>query len=201
MYGFTLYNTLILPYISYCNILWATSKTITNNILLLQKKAIRVCTRSGYRDHTDPLFVKLKWLKVDDINVLQTAIFMFRLNAKLLPDLFCDMFRMNSTVHSYYTRQASNIHLINPRTVLAHKSIRHRGPDVWNALPQSLREWKKIQTYRKAIKNFLISHIWNVIFPALYNNPFFLPVLTPQSMSMLLESFFLYECCLKMLNS
>ena len=33
-----LYNTLILPYISYCNILWATCKTVTNNILLLQKR-------------------------------------------------------------------------------------------------------------------------------------------------------------------
>ena len=97
---------------------------------------------------------------------------------------------------SYYTRQASNIHLTNPRTVLADKSIRHRGPAVWNALPQSLLELKKIQTYRKAIKNFLISHIWNVIFLAIvtivkYTN-LFLPVLIPQSMSMLLKPFFLY---------
>ena len=70
-----LYNTLILPY---CNILWATCKTVTNNILLLQKNAICVCTRSGFLDHTNPLFVKLRCLKVDDISFLQTAIFMFR---------------------------------------------------------------------------------------------------------------------------
>ena len=88
-----LYNTLILPYISYCNILWATCKTVTNNILLLQKKAIRVCTRSGFLDHTNPLFVKLRCLKVDDINFLQTAIFMFRFNTKLLPDSFSSMFQ------------------------------------------------------------------------------------------------------------
>ena len=49
---FMLYNTLILPYISYCNILWATSKKITNIILLLQKKAIRICAGAGFRDHT-----------------------------------------------------------------------------------------------------------------------------------------------------
>ena len=68
---------LILPYISYCNILWATCKAVTHNILLLQKKAIRVCTRSGFRDHTNPLFVKFKCLKVDDIHFLQTAILCF----------------------------------------------------------------------------------------------------------------------------
>ena len=89
-----LYNTLILPYISFCNILWATCKTLINNILLLQKKAIRVCTRSGFRDHTNPLFVKLKCLKVDDIYFLQAAIFMFRFNTKLLPDSFSSMFQL-----------------------------------------------------------------------------------------------------------
>ena len=36
---FTLYNALILPYISYCNIIWATHKCNTDRILLLQKKS------------------------------------------------------------------------------------------------------------------------------------------------------------------
>ena len=152
-----LYNTLILPYISYCNILWATCKTVTNNILLLQKKAIRVCTRSGFLDHTNPLFVKLRCLKVDDINFLQTAIFMFRFNNKLLPDSFSSMFQSNNAVHSYSTRQASNIHLVNPRTTLAHKSIRHSGPDVWNSLPQHVRTLQTPLSFKRAIKRILIS--------------------------------------------
>ena len=153
-----LYNTLILPYISYCNILWATCKTVTNNILLLQKKAIRVCTRSGFLDHTNPLFVKLRCLKVDDINFLQTAIFMFRFNTKLLPDSFSSMFQSNNAVHSCSTRQASNIHLVNPRTTLAHKSIiRHSGPDVWNSLPQHVRTLQTPHSFNRAIKRILIS--------------------------------------------
>ena len=152
-----LYNTLILPYISYCNILWATCKGLTNNILLLQKKAVRICTQSGFRDHTNPLFVKLKCLKVDDINFLQTATFMFRYNAGLLPISFSSMFQTNSAVHSYSTRQASNIHLNNPRTALAYKSIRHSGPDVWNSLPQSVRDVQKTHSFKKKIKHILIS--------------------------------------------
>ena len=151
-----IYNTLILPYISYCNILWATCKSVTNNVLLLQKKAVRVCTRSGFRDHADPLFVKLKCLKVDDINFLQTAVFMFRFNTELLPDSFSSMFKANNAVHSYSTRQASNIHLVNPRSTLAHKSIRHSGPDVWNSLPQHVRNLQTKHSFKNAIKRSLI---------------------------------------------
>ena len=152
-----LYNTLILPYISYCNILWATSKSLTDNILLLQKKAVRICTGSGFLEHADPLFLKLKCLKVDDIHFLQTALFMFRSKQDLLPVSFSTMFQLNSAVHSYPTRQASDIHLVNPGTALAYKSVRHSGPDVWNALPQHVRNLQKIVTFKRSIKHILLS--------------------------------------------
>ena len=82
---FMLYNSLILSNISYCNIVWATAKSHIDSILLLQKKAIRICTNSGNRDHSDPLFVELKTLKVNDINFLQNSLFMFRLYNGQLP--------------------------------------------------------------------------------------------------------------------
>ena len=80
-----LYNTLVLPYISYCNIIWATHKCNTNRILMLQKKSIRVCTDAGYRDHTDPLFATIKTLKISDIHYIQKSLFMFRLKSGILP--------------------------------------------------------------------------------------------------------------------
>ena len=49
---------------------------------------IRVCTNSRYRDHSNPLFAKLKTLKAGDINILQNAIFMFRLQNSQLPSYF-----------------------------------------------------------------------------------------------------------------
>ena len=74
-----LYNTLILPYIDYCNVIWGNcGHSQLNHVLLLQKKAVRICTGSCYMTHTDPLFYQLKTLKVHDINNLQTAIFMKR---------------------------------------------------------------------------------------------------------------------------
>ena len=84
-----LYNSLILSKLSYCNIIWGTScKRNINSIILLQKKAIRICSGSSYLEHTNPLFQTLRILKITDINVLQTAIFMYKFKINLIPANF-----------------------------------------------------------------------------------------------------------------
>ena len=108
----SLYNTLILPYIIYCNIAWGNcSKSKLDNILLLQKKAVRICTHSGFLDHTDPLFYRTKILKVHDIHDLQTSLFMFKYVKEILPPVFKNFFSYNKNIHSYPTRACNNIHL------------------------------------------------------------------------------------------
>ena len=140
-----LYNALILPYIIYCNIVWGNcNKTKTNAILLLQKKVLRICTNSHHREHTDPLFFRLKTLKIEDVHKYQTAIFMFKYTQNLLP-LFHDAFSHNTDVHAYPTRHRNDFHLNNPKLLLAHKSIRHNGPDIWNSLPEHIKQCTSVQ--------------------------------------------------------
>ena len=69
------------------------------------------------------------------------------------------MFQSNNTVHSYSTRQASHLQLVNPRTALAHKSIRHIGPDVWNSLPNNVRKLQTPNSFKGAIKRILLSRM------------------------------------------
>ena len=48
----TLYNTLVFPYLNYCNIIWANNKpTRLKSLLVLQKGAMRVITNSPYNTH------------------------------------------------------------------------------------------------------------------------------------------------------
>ena len=61
----TLYNTLILPYLQYCIIVWGkTNKTILTRLYKLQKKAIRIITFSDRLAHTDKLFEKMSIMKL-----------------------------------------------------------------------------------------------------------------------------------------
>ena len=60
----TIYNTLILPHINYCLLVWGSK---SGKILQLQKKAIRAVSCAGYISHTEPLFKFYDILKVNDI--------------------------------------------------------------------------------------------------------------------------------------
>ena len=74
-----LYYALIHPYLTYCNISWASNySTRLDRLMKLQKRAIRVITKSKYYAHTFDLFRQVRILNIVKINILQTGIFMFR---------------------------------------------------------------------------------------------------------------------------
>ena len=119
-----LYNSLILSHIIYCNIVWGNcSTTKINSLLLLQKRAIRIITNSNYLSHTEPLFHRLKSLRIQDIHTLQTGIFMYKYTYNQLPSLFHHVFNLNTNIRSYPTRHSSDYHLENPKIIIYSSKI------------------------------------------------------------------------------
>ena len=63
-----LYCSLVLPYLNYCTEVWGnTYKSSLNALIILQKRAIRIINKAGYRDHTNILFLNSNLLKFIDI--------------------------------------------------------------------------------------------------------------------------------------
>ena len=60
----TLYKSLVLSYINYGLLLWGIE---VKKLKSIQKRAIRLITGSNYVAHTEPLFIQLGVLKVQDI--------------------------------------------------------------------------------------------------------------------------------------
>ena len=81
---------------------------------------------------------------------------MFRYKKHLLPQVFNNFFSFNRNVHSYPTRNRDNIHLNNPRILLAHKSLKHHGPDIWNALPEYLKHSPFLKPFKRKIKENIL---------------------------------------------
>ena len=75
----SLYYTLIYPYYTYCNLVWGSAANVHLEPLInLQKKLVRIVSKSGYLDHTEPIFNNLKLLKVKQIYDLNCAKFMYQ---------------------------------------------------------------------------------------------------------------------------
>ena len=82
---YTLYCTLILPYLNYCIENWGnTHESNISKIFLKQKRVIRIICRANFYDHTSPLFQKLNILKLRDLVELRSAIFLFKASCQTL---------------------------------------------------------------------------------------------------------------------
>ena len=82
---------------------------------------------------------------------------MYKYTNNLLPNSFQKIFILNSTIHSYPTRNSSNFHLVNPKLLIAQKSIRHHGPDLWNLLPDSIKSCSTTYSFKATLKKKLLS--------------------------------------------
>ena len=74
----TLYNSMILPYLYYCNLAWGgTYKANLQRIVILYKRAPRIVYNSTYdANYTSPIFKELKLLKFPDIHSFELGFFL-----------------------------------------------------------------------------------------------------------------------------
>ena len=84
-----LYNSLILPHLSYGILLWGnTHKSSINRLFILQKRAVRLISNSLPRSPSQPLFKKLNLLTAPDLYFQNLGLFMFKYTQNLLPRVF-----------------------------------------------------------------------------------------------------------------
>ena len=152
-----LYNTLILPFISYCIHIWGTAANIhSNKIHILQKKIVRIICGVPPRTHSQPLFDQLKIMTIHQIYRYYVGVFMYKLYHKLIPPIFY-MFKLTTDVHSYPTRQKNSYYTQFVPTVRSQKTIKITGTNLWNILRKKLNIQNKISSYKLNLKRFLIS--------------------------------------------
>jgi hypothetical protein len=110
----TKYDSLIYPYLMYCNIVWASIyASYLHKLLILQNTFARQSTSSNYLVPFATLLKKLNVLSIYDINVCHLHTFIYK-NSYLpssLPKLFNGFFQVNSEIHLYNTRHCDNIYI------------------------------------------------------------------------------------------
>lgn len=152
------YNCLILPYFTYCNLIWSNAcATRMEKLLVLQKKIIRMISKAEYLAHTDPIFKQLSLLKIADIGQQQISIFVYKFLKNELPVTFNEYFCSISEVHNYFTRQSTGLHVKYARTNIRQKSLQIKGPHVWNKLPPYVTQSISLPIFKKQLKRYFLS--------------------------------------------
>ena len=126
-----LYNSFILPHINYCITAWGFQP---GRILKLQKKTVIIITLSKYNSHSDPIFKRLHFLKVDDLFTLQQLKLYYNYSHNDVPIYFQNWELIpNCNVHKHDTRNKHELYTYRVKHEYAKKCLRHNLPLILKA--------------------------------------------------------------------
>ena len=142
------YYAYIYPFLAYNITIWgSTYPTHLQPLIIQQKRTIRTITNAGYRDHTNPLFRRLKLLKIQDIYHFHLGIYMFHARA-----------RGEYPTQTYIeTRGSNDSRSRRHRLSTTQHAVSYAGPIFWNSLPPNLRAINSLIRFRKSLKEHLLS--------------------------------------------
>ena len=147
---------MVLPYLSYCAEVWGSNyKTTTQSLFILQKRAIRIIKNVGYRDHTNPLFLELKLLKLSDLVEFQIAQIMFKAKNVQLPGNIQILF--NERQGHHYLRGSVIFTNVRVRTTKRSFCVSVCGVKIWNNLSEELKGCPNIKLFKKRYKDTILT--------------------------------------------
>lgn len=168
----TLYTALFLPYINYGLLAWGgickrDSKYFLldygeinnpmrslNNVYKLQKRALRIVSKSNYKAHHIPLCLHLKVLDLPDLYSVKALSFCYdHFHGNLPPSL------SNILTFQYTRGDKLTIKTCYRRTDLAASTIIHTLPNIWNSLPQEVQSsiFKSKSQFLLKVKNYFLA--------------------------------------------
>lgn len=150
----TIYHSLFLSHINYQILNWGH---LHKNIFSLQKKAVRIISKSYYLEHSEPIFQSLKLLKLEDIYRKSQLRFFQKLKNDQIPLYFKNDFCYRTGQHQHhYPTAASHLFLVPfRRKDWAKNVLRITLPAFINSLGEDMKtklytlSWKSFSGYYK----------------------------------------------------
>ena len=137
-----IYQSLILPYISYGLTAWGlASKTYLTKVLVLQKRALRFIFSVERCEHAVPLFIHADVLPLNFLYFKSVCCLMHDVQNQKVPNNILNLFSDTASIHSYNTRSSSanKFYIKKSRLEIQKRAFSRVGAKIWNEMPASLK--------------------------------------------------------------
>jgi hypothetical protein len=157
----TLYFSMFHSHLLYCSTITSCgSQTALNKISTLQKKAIRIITKSKASTHTPPLFLNSHILPFEKLLTQGKLLFMHSIAFNYAPTSFANIWLKNETRDNEYQLRNNDLFILPPfRIELFKKLPIYSLPLAWNELPDSLRYQHNRTTFKIALSDHLFDSL------------------------------------------
>ena len=149
-----IYNSLMLPYLTYGVIVWGhAAKCHIERILKLQKRALCLIYSAHYLSHAIPYFHQANILPINLLYFKSVSLLMYDVSNKVVPPNILLLFTPVNQVHQHNTRSFTrkNFHVeYSGLAVQKKKSFSSIGVKIWNSIPMELHEKSK-NHFKKAL--------------------------------------------------
>ena len=154
---FLLYNAVFMSHLTYGIDFWSMArKTFINQILILQKKAVRIIMKNRQRHiytHVSDFCLENNMLLLNDYIFYNKCLFMYKVYYAHWPLCIIELFaRLSDSVHHATRNHNLNFCVYRCNYKCTQTSIRHCGVNIWNNLPITIKSLLSIVSFKRAIK-------------------------------------------------
>ena len=126
---------------------------------VVQNNAARMIYKKSKKTHVSPLLKELHWLPCEKRISYKLATICYKCIHDDAPSYLKDLLHVYSPSRTLRS-SSDTTRLIVPKMNLmtyGERAFVYSAPKVWNALPQSLRDLKSLDLFKRHLKTFLFS--------------------------------------------
>ena len=160
-----LIHAFVTSHLDYCNaLLYKLPQYQYDRLQKVLNAAARVTCSIPTFAHITPVLRELHWLPVKFRVEFKIALLVFKTIDGLAPQYLSELLVVKPRTR-YSLRSDSETLLVIPkvtRKTFGDRAFFHAGPTVWNALPSSLRNCRKIDSFKVQLKTYLFMKAFNL---------------------------------------
>jgi len=158
-----IYFSFIYPHLLYGIEVYAnTNKAALKRLTVLNNKILRILQQQKIRVYTVELYKNYNTLPIPELHKYQLLMLVhkFVYHNDKLPPAFANYFMLNRNVHGYNIRKNHDLYLQNLQTTVGKKITKFKASQLWNQLPNEIKEIKSESLYKSRIKVYLYSKLY-----------------------------------------
>ena len=156
-------QTLALSHLNYGINIWGTCNTTQlTRVQKIQNFAARIVIGGCSKfDHVTPLLKELQWLTINKKCIFEQCLLGFKVIKKHFPEWLVH-FPFVRDINNSATRQRNTLYTPRTHTDFASRTHQVRIPQLWNKLPEKIKESTSLHTMKSALKKYLMNNDINI---------------------------------------